>query len=243
MKKSKRTQPRSIASIPLKSFRNTWANACNTMWVEITAISHLETYLRGQYPFIANNAELSDVIYAPTCVSYRGTRRINRVGNTKNDILKDITKYLNYPVILRVVLLSAAFESYFLEFLDRYLENRPKYFNGGKRTAAGNKIHDDVKKARGPVNRIAKFKELTNAKINSITPHLDALSDVYMIRNVMAHSAGICTVQDVESFKTISPIANEVIHISVQHLVDKLAKPCLEIANSLDGKIIPGDIT
>jgi hypothetical protein len=216
-----------MATENLKAFKATWAHACKTMWFEVTALRHLEGRLLGNYASIGRDVLLTDMIYAPEA---RG--RID--DGTRDFFLEKVEEFIGEVTLLRVVLLSAAFEVFFDGFVDGYLKARPKFFTGGARTKDGNKVAGEVQQARGIIQRIEKFFEWTGAKGRSIQPHLNALSDVYVLRNVVAHRAGICDPRAATSLKTMKHTAGERLRLSPTQLVTELAPPCIKAAEDLD---------
>jgi hypothetical protein len=222
-----------MQSQSLKDFSKLWTNTCHTMWVEILSLRGLEANLKGNYANIPKTYDLTDIIYAPEC---RGRMQ----GINKDVFLDDIETYIQYNITtVRVVLLSAAFEAYFLSFLEEYIQNRPKHFASGSRTALGNQIFGQIKSTRGITERIKKFAELTNSKIANIESRLPVLGEVYQLRNIIAHRAGICKSEDLNNLLIITPNAGERISISPEILITRLAPPCVEIAQLLDRKINP----
>ena len=200
------------------------------MWVELLAMRHLESWTRSNYGDLGSTPTLDHVIYAPESAG--------RLKNlTRDRFLANADDYLVHIVTNRVVILSSAVESYFLDFLELYMKNRSKYWSSGNYTPAGNKLYGDVRKVRGLRERVESFAALAPAKINSINQHLDALSDVYTLRNVLAHSAGTCDAFAASRLKIVRFSAGERIALSPGDLIVKLAEPCLLIADALDGKI------
>lgn len=140
-----------MASKSLRALRYAWFEACNTMWIEIAAIRHLETTLRAEFPSIASNAQLSSIIFTGEAEG--------RVLRTKHQLLAGIDEFVDYSVTIRVVLLSSAFEAFFESFLDSFLRARTRYYVAGTRTRAGDKVFGEVIRQRGLVQRILKFSE------------------------------------------------------------------------------------
>ncbi len=174
---------------------------------------------------------LTDYIYAPEC-----NGRID--DSTKDFVLLNANSYIEYDVTLRLVLLSAAFETYFSEFLDSYLKGRAKYYASGARTAQGNKLWGDVMKVRGLSERVQEFSNLANAKIKKVSPDLTQLRDVYLIRNVIAHDGGVCDAFSAGEIKCIKVETGTRISLTPIELVGQLAPACIRIAESLDAKLI-----
>jgi hypothetical protein len=219
-----------MATENLKAFKATWAHACKTMWFEVTALRHLEGRLLGDYARIGHDVLLTDMIYAPEA---RG--RID--DGTRDFFLERVVEFVGEVTLLRVVLLSAAFEVFFDGFVDDYLKGRPKFFSLGARTEGGDKVAGEVQRARGIIQRIAKFFEWTGAREQSIQQHLDVLSDVYVLRNVVAHQAGVCDSHAAASLKTVKHTAGERLRVSPTQLVTELAPPCILAAENLDRRV------
>ncbi len=218
----------------LKNLKRLWADSCRTMWVEILALRNLEGFLRARYYETSPQAELTDITYAPECKG-----RLDSLH--KDYYLDNVDEFVNNLTAVRVVLLSASFESYFYEFMDEYLQHRPKYFNAatGTRTDAGDHVYGQVRSQRGPILKLETFSTLTGAKTKSIAPKLPVLNEVYTLRNVVAHRAGICDAGALPHLHIVAARENEKVLISPSTLVKELAPPCLEIAETLDRKIIP----
>lgn len=217
----------------LKDFKKLWTNACHTMWIEILALRNLEAYLKGNYSNIPRGVYLTDIVYTP---EIKG--RID--GIDKDFFLENIETYIQYNVTtLRVVLLSAAFESYFKSFLDKYIRHRHKYFIDGSRTKEGNQVFGQVMSTSGLAERVVKFAELTNAKISAINPLLATLKEVYLLRNIIAHRAGICDSYASAEMLIVKVKEGERITISPETLISTLAPPCIKITEHLDRKIQP----
>ncbi len=221
-----------MASVNLKQLKKLWAESCKTLWIEIAALRYLENDLRGRYAEIGSSVILTDLVYAPECKG-----RIN--DSTKDEVLARIDHYITHAVTLRVVLLSACFETYFSEFLIAYLAHRSKYFVGGVRTPLGNKVYGEVMKVRGLRHRVEAFCKSTNAKIASIEPRLLLLEEVCLLRNAIVHDGGICDDYSATKIVSIKVVAGQPISISSSELVRILAPPCIQIAEDLDAKIHP----
>lgn len=201
------------------------------MWTELAALRCTAAFLHANYTAIDDDTPLTDLVYAP-----ESKGRMKDV--TKVAFLERLERYMQAVVTGRLVLLSAAFELYFRYFLDDYLKARPKYYDAtaGGRTADGDKLYGEVTKVRGLSERITKFAELANAKVNRITPHLLALTDVYQLRNVIAHRAGAVDAGAASKLSIVKLTAGQRAIVTVEELL-KLAASVLEIANALDGKI------
>ena len=219
-----------MPSKALKNFRALWADACKTMWIEVAAIRHLESQLRGNYAQIDDKAVLTDWVYAPECKG-----RID--DTTKDFVLGRVIDLINSAVTPRVVLLSAAFESYFEEFFSQYLQARAKYYVAGARTAAGNKVWGDVMKQRGPSARIRELGVAANAGIKVLMSNLPVLEEVYVLRNSIAHDAGVVDAFTAANVKSIAAVQGTQLRVTPHELVSVLAPPCLSVAEELDKKL------
>lgn len=219
------------ASRALKNFKTLWADACKSMWLEVAALRHLEATLRGDYAKISAGAVLTDWIYAPECR--------NRIGDTKDVVLEQIPRFITSAATSRIVLLAAGFEAYFEEFLEEYLKHRAKYFSSNALTSAGNKSKGEIIKCRGPVARIDALATWTTAKIATIQPDLPILNDVYLLRNTLAHDAGIVDARTASEVKSVPVIAGQPLRVTTENLVSVLAPPIRRIAEALDDKIHP----
>lgn len=214
----------------LKSLKRLWSDACKTMWVQTLALRHLETGLRANYAEIGPDTSVAAITYSPEA-------RDRLDDATKDFLLDRIQYFIDYNVTLRVVLLSSAFESYFSAFLEDYLNNRKKYFTDGSRTSEGNKVFGEIMKTRGIEERVRAFSAWTGSKIKSLECRLGVLKDVYLLRNLIAHAAGICDECTAERVNSVALVPGTPISITPDALVQKLAPPCIEIAEALDKKI------
>jgi len=213
-----------------KQFSALWVRACKSMWVERTALRNLHAFALDSYRTHGAGKLLTDLVYAPDA---RG--RIDDLDI--HTFLDASAEYLDEVVSSRIVLLSAALEAYLLGFLEHYLLARSKYRTAaGELNAAGNKFCGEVRKERGPSNRIMKFAELAPSKIKSIEPLLPALSDVYVLRNVIAHCAGVIDARAASQLQTISCTPGMRVSLSPEQLLE-LAKPTTAVAKKLDEKI------
>lgn len=213
----------------MKNLSSLWANTCNTMWIEIAALRALELQLRNHYATAKPVTPVVDLVYAPECVG--------RLGDSIAITLPRIPSVMDDLVTTRVVLLAAAFEAYFEDFLDEYLMQRPKYYTNGARTPEGDRVRGTVMKQRGPKRRIDSFATECGAKIASIRPVLDAIEEVYALRNCVAHAAGICDAGTIACAKLIPVALGQRLRIAPESLVTVLADPCFRAARSLDRKI------
>ena len=221
-----------MTSPALKNFKTLWADACKTMWIEIAALRHLESSIHTHYATLSMNAVLTDWIYAPECRK--------RIDDTNKDfILEQMPRLISAVATSRIVLLAAGFESYFEEFLNLYLCNRPKFFSNGSLTNEGKKSSGEILKCRGPVARIEALPVWTTAKIATIKPNLPILADVYSLRNTMAHDAGIVNSHTAERVKSISVSMGQLIQVNPSDVISILAPPLIDIAEKLDAKIHP----
>jgi len=200
------------------------------MWIEVTALRYMEGRLLGEYATIAPGRLLTDLVHSPEAKG-----RIDDA--TKDFYLERVGEFISEVALLRVVLLSAAFEVFFDTFVDEYLDGRAKYSVGGARTADGNKVAGEVRKTRGIVPRVEAFCDWTGANTKSIQPHLDVLSDVYTLRNVLAHRAGICDAVAAKSMKTLSFASGDRLRLTPEQLVRTLAPSCITLAENLDKRI------
>jgi len=202
------------------------------MWVELLCISMAESHVVAHYKDIPQNTSIQDLFYAP---DLRG--RIN--GLTRDIFLERAAGYRHAVVTNRIVILSASFEAYFSTFLDAYIANRVKLSDPttGQRTAQGDKLYGDVLKARGPVKRIQAFADITNSGIKTINPLLSYLSDVYYLRNVLAHRAGLVDQFASQSLINVSIAPGEKIILSPSVLIE-LAAPVIKIAEFIDRKTV-----
>lgn len=225
-----------MESTALKNFKSLWAHACKSMWIEIAALRHLQSSILGQYASIPNNAVLTDWIYAPECRS--------RIDDTKKDFVLDKMPLLISSVATsRIVLLSAGFESYFDEFLQSYLRNRPKFFKDGSFTKDGDKAMGEILKCKGPVRRIEAMPLWTTAKIATIRQFLPALDEVYTLRNSIAHDAGIADSYTATKIKLLPLLAGQPIMATPIDIIEKMAPPIQKTAEFLDKKINPHNKT
>lgn len=215
----------------LRDFKEVWRNACHTMWVELTGLRSAAALIHRDYPSLSRTAPITDVIYSPEA---RG-----RVDDVTPDVfLERLPSYQTAVVTSRVVLLSAAFELYLGDFLESYLLARSKYIDTAGTTLSedGRRIASEVRKVRGIAERIEKFGELTDAKLNSTKPHLPFLRDVYTLRNIIAHRAGEVDASASKSLMTIALPASSQVALDAPQLL-KLAAPVVKLAEELDRKI------
>jgi hypothetical protein len=203
------------------------------MWAELFCISATEQNLIADYSTIGIDFSLTDLHYVPELRK--------RLGLYKKDVfLSKLNEYRSTIINNRIVVLCAAFEAYFLYFLDSYIENRPRYYNTAtsSRTNAGNKLYGEIKKARGLVARINAFSDQSGREIKSITPHLDHISDLYLLRNIMAHAAGLVDLQSSIDLKIFKFSEGDFVNLNSDQLIE-LADKTILVARSLDSRITP----
>jgi hypothetical protein len=203
------------------------------MWVELAALRFLEGEVRGRFAQYKATEPISAQFWCPESAG-----RINDVH--RDTYLERMPQYVQYGVTLRIVLLSAAFEEYFEGFLATYLSARAKYWDKtqAQRTTAGNKVWNEVMTKRGLVLRIEEFARQTGAGIKTITPLLSVLGDVYVMRNVMAHCAGIIDTRAIAKLQRGSFAPGSVLTLNTDSLLE-MATAVLKIAEILDRKIDP----
>ncbi len=220
------------ASEHLKALKAVWGDACHGMWAELLCIEIAKSHVVANYKDIPPEASIPDMFYVPELRS-----RINALS--RNSFLARSSDYRHAVITNRIVILSAAFEAYFTNFLDAYIANRSKLFNSttNQRTTEGDKLFGEIRKTRGLVQRIRTFANLTGSKINAIEPLLSYLDDAYTLRNVLAHRAGLVDQIASQKLVNIRFASNEKVVLSPETLVD-LAAPVLKIADLLDRKTI-----
>lgn len=222
-----------MGSSQLAVLKRTWRDACHTMWVELAALRFLEGEVRGRFAQFSVTEPISTQFWCPESA--------NRINDVRRDTyLERLPQYVQYGVTLRVVLLSAAFEEYFEGFLATYLSARGKYWDKAKaeRSSAGNKVWGEVMKQRGPVKRIEEFALQTGAGIKTLSPLLSDLDDVYVMRNVVAHCAGIIDAGAAASLKRARFTPGSSLVLNTDALLE-VATTVLKIAEILDHKIDP----
>jgi hypothetical protein len=215
----------------LKDFKAVWGDSCQSMWAELLALTISEAHITANYPTIPKDELLTDLFYAPKLRS--------RLNDLKKDtFLERVNTYRQAVITNRLVVLSASFETYLSNFFDAFITTKPKYWNSAAatRTTAGDKLFGEITKQRGLDNKILKFAELAPAKIKSIDSRLSYLVDVYMLRNVLAHRAGLLDATAATSLTHIKCSPGERISITTDQLL-LLAAPVIKIAESLDQKI------
>lgn len=217
----------------LKNFKLIWSRNCHSMWGELFCVATAEQCILSDYANIPDNYNITKRIYAPNLPK--------RLGNfSKDAFLERTSTYRQTIACNRIVYFCAAFEAYFFDFLDAYLKNRTKYFDSAANTftSEGHKIYGDTRKERKMVNRITTFSALINRSINSITPHLDHVNDLFVIRNVMAHQAGIVDSSAQAQLKVFKYAVNDLVNLSSDDIVE-LASHAINVAESLDSRISP----
>lgn len=213
----------------LKSFKVVWGDSCQSMWAEILSITMAESYVISNYSEIPADQLIAERFYAPEL-----TGRLRDL--TRSTFLERVEIYKEKVVTNRVVILSAVFETYFSDFLDAYIKSKPKLFDvcADVKTDSGNKFYSMIKKERGLSRRILKFSEIAPAKIKSIIPLLPYLDDIYNLRNIVAHNAGL--VSATEKFTHVEFSAGSRIVLTSEKLLE-LAAPVVKIAEKLDEKL------
>ncbi len=215
----------------LKDFKAVWGDSCQSMWAELLALSIAETYVVSNYTAIPGDRLLTDIFYVP---KLRG-----RLEDLRRDTyLARVPLYRQAVITNRLVVLSASFETYLSNFLDAFIMAKPKFWDKATsaRTPVGDKFYGEVNKVRGLGQRILKFGELAPAKIKSIAARLSYLDDVYMLRNVLAHRAGLVDASAIAVLKHLKVVAGERVQITIEQLLD-LAVPVIRIAEALDQKL------
>lgn len=217
----------------LKDLKSTWGDSCQSMWAELLALAVTESHIVANYASMAPDRLLTDQFYVPEL------RR--RLRDLKRDtFLERVVSYRHSVITSRIVILSAAFEQFLLNFVDDFIRRRPKYWDDsdGKRTKSGNKLYGEFSKQRGLVGKIEAFSAQANAGIKEIAVNLDYLHDVYVLRNVLAHRAGRIDKSSADSLKKINVPADQHIVISSDQLIE-LADHVLAVAAALDKKLVP----
>lgn len=215
----------------LKDFKAVWGESCQSMWAELLALSIAESHVISNYASIPSDRLLTELFYAPAlCGRLKDLRKdtyLTRVGTYRLAVITN-----------RLVVLSASFETYFANFLDAFIQTKPKFFDkaAGARTAAGDKLLGEITKLRGLSARIVKFGELAPSKIKSIATNLEYLDDVYMLRNVLAHRAGLVDVHASNVLTHLKFNVGDRISLSTDKLLE-LAAPVVKIAEALDQKL------
>lgn len=215
----------------LRDLKAVWGDSCHSMWAELLSISIAESAVRSRYAEIGSSELLNEIVYAP---EVKG-----RLENlTKDRYLDRVPRYKDAVITNRLIILSASFELYLNNFVEAYLAARPKFYDQttGKRTVAGDKLYGEVMKVRGLSARIAKMAEEVPFKIKSLNASLGYVADVYMLRNVLAHRAGLVDDYAAQSIKHISFRPGDRVVITVQQMMT-LAAPVIKVAEALDRKL------
>lgn len=215
----------------LRDFKAVWGDSCQSMWAELLALSIAESYMVSNYASIPADRLLTDMFHVP---KLRG-----RLEDLRRDTyLARVTLYRQAVITNRLVVLSASFETYLSNFLDAFIKAKPKLWDktAAVRTPDGDKFFGEVVKVRGLSQRILKFGELAPSKIKSIEVRLSYLEDVYMLRNVLAHRAGLVDANATAVLKHIKVVAGERVSITTEQLLE-LAAPVIKIAEALDQKL------
>ncbi|MBL7090881.1 hypothetical protein [Acidovorax sp.] len=215
----------------LKDFKAVWGDSCQSMWAELLALSMAESYVLSNYADISAERLLTDMFHVP---KLRGRLQDLR----KDTFLSRVAIYRQAVITNRLVVLSASFETYLSNFLDAFVQTKPKFWDktAGSRTADGDKFLGEVVKVRGLSPRLRKFGELAPAKIKSIDVRMSYLEDVYMLRNVLAHRAGLVDAHAASVLKHVKANAGERVTITTDQLLE-LAAPVVKIAEALDQKL------
>ena len=215
----------------LKDFKAVWGDSCQSMWAELLALSMAESYVLSNYADISAERLLTDMFHVP---KLRGRLQDLR----KDTFLSRVAIYRQAVITNRLVVLSASFETYLSNFLDAFIQTKPKFWDktARSRTADGDKFLGEVVKVRGLSSRLRKFGELAPAKIKSIDVRMSYLEDVYMLRNVLAHRAGLVDAHAASVLKHVKANAGERVTITTDQLLE-LAAPVVKIAEALDQKL------
>ncbi|WP_433935478.1 hypothetical protein AB3662_12190 [Sorangium cellulosum] len=222
---------RTWTSQHLKDFKLVWRDACHTMWTELAALRATLAFVHVNYRDLGAKSPITAFFHAP--------ESRDRIDDVTTDVfIERFDRYRISVVTSRVVLLSAAFELYFGSFLDDYLKGRAKYFDRSSNTftTEGNRVSGEIRKIRGIPERVEAFGDLTSAKLKSSKPHIPALKDVCVLRNVIAHRAGHVDDLAAKTVSTISLTSGTQVALSPEQLL-LLAAPVLKLAEELDRKI------
>lgn len=215
----------------LKDFKAVWGDSCQSMWAELLALSIAESHVVSNYAAMPADRLLTDMFYVP--------RLRGRLEDLRRDTyLARLPLYRQAMITNRLVVLSASFETYLSNFLDAFIKTKPKYWDkaAAVRTPAGDKFFGEVIKIRGLGQRLVKFGELAPSKIKSIETRLSYLEDVYMLRNVLAHRAGLIDANAIAVLKHVKVVVGERVSITTDQLLE-LAAPVVKIAEALDQKL------
>lgn len=215
----------------LRDFKAVWGESCQSMWAELLALSIAESHIVSSYASIPADRLLTEMFYVP---QLRG-----RLEDLRRDTyLARLPLYRQAVITNRLVVLSASFEIYFFNFLDAFIKTKPKFWDEttAKRTPDGDKFIGEVKKIRGLGGRILKFSELAPSKIKSTETKLSYLEDVYMLRNILAHRAGLVDTGATDVLKHVQLAAGEKLSITTDKLLE-LAAQVVKIAELLDQKL------
>jgi hypothetical protein len=215
----------------LKDFKAVWGDSCQSMWAELLALSIAESHVVSNYSTIPADRLLTDMFYVP---KLRG-----RLEDLRRDAyLARLPLYRQAVITNRLVVLSASFETYLSNFLDAFIRTKPKFWDKttAARTPEGDKFFGEVIKVRGLSQRLVKFGELAPSKIKSVETRLSYLEDVYMLRNVLAHRAGLVDAGAIAVLKHVKVVAGERVSITTAQLLE-LAAPVVKIAEALDQKL------
>lgn len=215
----------------LRDLKATWGTSCHSMWAELLSIAIAESAVRCRYADIGQDTPLAETVFSPEVNGRLLTL-------TKDAYLERVSLYKEAVITNRIIILSASFELYLNNFIECYLNARPKFFdqNTNQRTVAGNKLYGDVMKVRGLSARINKMAELVPFKIKSLTNGFEYLDDVYTLRNVLAHRAGNVDGIASQNLKHVSFRRGDRVVMSAQQMMT-LAAPVIKIAEALDRKL------
>ncbi len=215
----------------LRDLKEVWGNSCHSMWAELFSISVTEATILGRYSEIGKDELINDFFYSP--------QTKNRLGRVmKDDYLIRASGYKASVITNRIIILSASFELYLNNFIDSYIERKPKFYDKStqKRTLAGDKLYGEVTKVRGLSARIKKMADIAPFNINLIQSVLIYLDDLYQLRNILAHRAGLVDAQAAQSLNHLQFNLNDRVVITPEQMM-LLARPIMIIAEFLDRKL------
>ena len=215
----------------LKDFKAVWGDSCQSMWAELLALSIAETHVVTNYAAMPADRLLTDMFYVP--------KLKGRLEDLRRDTyLARLPLYRQAVITNRLVVLSASFETYLSNFLDAFVKTKPKFWDKAtaSRTSDGDKFFGEVIKVRGLGQKLIKFGALAPSKIKSIEARLSYLEDVYLLRNVLAHRAGLIDPGAIAMLKHVKIAAGERVSITTDQLLE-LAAPVVKIAEALDQKL------
>ncbi len=216
-------------STNLKKLKIIWGQACNTMWLEIAATRTMEAKVKSDWHKIDERKILSDFYFV-------GESRGRIRDCTKKYYLENLDGVINYMATIRIVMLSAAFESFWDGFLDDFINSKSRYCSNGIRNDRGNKVYGEIQKSKGMRGKLERWSDITQTRIESIKPHLDMLNDVYMARNIIAHDAGVIEKEYVNTLKFKQFNIGDALTVKPNELLT-MANSVINIAEILDGKV------